>query len=71
LPVQSESSDIAGKWPNLSRTLRQFFQSLTYGLGAYLAIKGLISPGMIIAGAVLMGRALAPLDLLTSSWKVL
>ena len=67
--IQSESSDVAGKWINLSRTLRQFLQSLTYGLGAYLAIKGLISPGMIIAGAVLLGRALQPLDLLTNSWK--
>lgn len=69
LKIQSEASDIAGKWANTSKTTRQFFQSLTYGLGAYLAIKGLISPGTIIAGAVLMGRALAPLDLLTNSWK--
>ena len=67
--IQSESSDVAGKWINLSKTLRQFLQSLTYGVGAYLAIKGLISPGMIIAGAVLLGRALQPLDLLTNSWK--
>jgi len=69
LTTQSEASEQAGKWANLSKTLRQFFQSLTYGLGAYLAIKGEISPGTIIAGAVLMGRALAPLDLLTNSWK--
>jgi len=69
LNAQSTASDVAGKWTNLSRTLRQFLQSLTYGLGAFLAILGLISPGMIIAGAVLLGRALAPLDLLTSSWK--
>ena len=69
LAVQSGASDVAGKWSNLSRTLRQFFQSLTYGLGAYLAINGMISAGMIIAGAVLLGRALQPLDLLTNSWK--
>jgi len=69
LHTQAKASDTAGKWANSSKTLRQLFQSLTYGIGAYLAIKGLISPGVIIAGAVLMGRALAPLDLLTSSWK--
>ena len=69
LKTQSDASEQAGKWANLSKTLRQFFQSLTYGLGAYLAIKGEISPGTIIAGAVLMGRTLAPLDLLTNSWK--
>ena len=69
LYIQSLTSEIAGKWANTSKTLRQLFQSLTYGVGAYLAIKGAISPGTIIAGAVLMGRALAPLDLLTASWK--
>jgi ATP-binding cassette subfamily C protein EexD len=69
LSIQSEASDNAGKWANMSKSLRQLFQSLTYGVGAYLAIEGLISPGMIIAGAVLMGRALQPLDLLTNTWK--
>jgi len=69
LTIQSGASDVAGRWQNMSKTLRQFFQALTYGLGAYLAIQGEISAGMIIAGAVLLGRALAPLDLLTNSWK--
>lgn len=69
LHTQSLASDNAGKWSNLSKTLRQLFQSLTYGVGAYLAINGDISGGTIIAGAVLLGRALAPLDLLIGSWK--
>ena len=66
LSAQAGASDKAGRWANMSKTLRQLFQSLTYGIGAYLAIEGLISPGVIIAGAVLMGRALQPLDLLTN-----
>jgi ATP-binding cassette subfamily C protein EexD len=69
LQIQSNASDTAGKWANVSKTTRQMFQSLTYGLGAYLAINGEISSGMIIAGAVLLGRALQPLDLLTNTWK--
>ena len=69
LAKQSQASDTAGRWANMSKILRQLLQSLTYGLGAILAISGLISPGMIIAGAVLLGRALAPLDILTNSWK--
>ena len=69
LSAQSEASSQASKWTNTSKTLRQFFQSLTYGIGAYLAIQGEISAGTIIAGAVLMGRALAPLDLIVASWK--
>ncbi len=69
LSAQSDASGKAGKWANTSKTLRQLFQSLTYGIGAYLAINGEISDGTIIAGAVLMGRALAPLDLIVGSWK--
>ena len=45
------------------------FQSLMLGLGAYLAIEQEITPGMVIAGSILMGRALAPLDLMIGSWK--
>jgi ATP-binding cassette subfamily C protein EexD len=45
------------------------FQSLILGIGGYLAIKMELSPGMMIAGSIIMGRALAPLDLMISSWK--
>jgi ATP-binding cassette subfamily C protein EexD len=39
------------------------------GLGAYLAIQGDITGGMVIAGSLLLGRALAPIDQLINSWK--
>ena len=39
------------------------------GLGAYLALRGEISPEMMIAGSLLLGRALAPIDMLVASWK--
>jgi ATP-binding cassette subfamily C protein EexD len=44
-------------------------QSLILGLGAYLAVSHEISPGLVIAGSVLLGRALAPIDLIIGSWK--
>jgi ATP-binding cassette subfamily C protein EexD len=44
-------------------------QSLILGLGAYLAVNHEISPGLVIAGSVLLGRALAPIDLIIGSWK--
>lgn len=66
---QADASDRAAILTNTSKSLRQLFQSLMLGLGAYLAIKQEISPGMVIAGSILMGRALAPLDLLIGSWK--
>lgn len=66
---QAEASDRANILSNTSKTLRMLFQSLILGLGAYLAIQQEISPGMVIAGSILLGRALAPLDLMIGSWK--
>ncbi|NLY59299.1 MAG: type I secretion system permease/ATPase [Gammaproteobacteria bacterium] len=69
LTNQADASDRAGILSNTSKTLRMLFQSLMLGLGAWLAIEQEISPGMVIAGSILMGRALAPLDLMIGSWK--
>jgi ATP-binding cassette subfamily C protein EexD len=44
-------------------------QSLALGLGALLAIEQEISPGMVIAGSLLLGKALGPIDLLVANWK--
>ena len=44
-------------------------QSLILGLGAYLTVEREISGGLMIAGSILMGRALAPIDLMIGTWK--
>ena len=67
--VQSAASDRAGIWVNISKTLRLLFQSLMLGLGAYLALGNVITGGMVIAGSILMGRALAPVDQLIAHWR--
>lgn len=69
LNAQNDASNKAGIWSNISKSLRMMFQSLMLGLGGYLAIKMEVSPGMMIAGSIIMGRALAPLDLIIGSWK--
>jgi len=69
LNAQNDASSKAGIWSNVSKTSRMLFQSLILGIGAYLAINMEVTPGMMIAGSIIMGRALAPLDLLTNSWK--
>ena len=61
LNAQNIASDSAGVWSNLSKSLRVMFQSLILGLGAYLAINMEVTPGMMIAASIIMGRALAPL----------
>ncbi len=69
LNAQTDASNKAGIWSNVSKSLRMLFQSLMLGLGGYLAIENEVSAGMMIAGSIIMGRALAPLDLIIGSWK--
>lgn len=69
LNAQNEASNKASIWSNTSKTTRMFFQSMILGLGAYLSIQMELSPGMMIAGSIIMGRALAPLDLMINTWK--
>ncbi|MBC3458601.1 type I secretion system permease/ATPase [Pseudomonas mosselii] len=53
----------------LTKTVRLALQSLVLGLGAWLAIEQLITPGMMIAGSILMARVLAPIDQLIGAWR--
>ena len=69
LNAQNDASNKAGIWSNVSKSTRMMFQSLMLGLGGYLAIHDEVSAGMMIAGSIIMGRALAPLDLMINSWK--
>ena len=69
LTLQSIASDKGGLMSNISKTFRMLVQSLILGLGAYLAVNHEINGGLVIAGSVLLGRALAPLDLIIGSWK--
>lgn len=71
LDAQHDASARAGMISAISKTYRLTAQSLILGLGAYLALRREISPGMIIAGSILLGRALAPIDQLIGSWRSL
>ena len=69
LDLQSTASRQAGVFTSMSKSFRLTMQSLTLGLGALLALQQEISPGMMIAGSLLLGRALAPIDLLVATWR--
>jgi ATP-binding cassette subfamily C protein EexD len=66
---QSVASDRAGSFTAASKSLRLTVQSLALGCGAYLAVQQEISPGTMIAGAILLGRALSPVDQMIGAWK--
>lgn len=69
LMLQTDASRSAGALTSISKTFRMLVQSLILGLGALLALRQEISPGMMIAGSLLLGRALAPIDMLVGTWK--
>ncbi|WP_414146981.1 type I secretion system permease/ATPase [Erwinia sp. BNK-24-b] len=66
---QSVASQRAAILSTLSKNLRLLLQSLVLGWGAWLALAGQITPGMMIAGSILMGRTLAPVDQIINAWK--
>lgn len=52
-----------------TKFLRMGLQVAILGVGALLAIGGEITPGAMIAGSILMGRALAPIELAVGTWR--
>lgn len=62
LQRQSAASERAALMSAITKSARMALQSLMLGLGCWLAIRGDISPGMMIAGSILLGRALSPVE---------
>ena len=71
LLLQIQASDYMAKLSAVGRYIRLTLQSLVLGVGAYLVLQGQMSGGMMIAGSILLGRALAPAEQLIGSWRQL
>ena len=71
LLLQIQASSKMSKLSALGRYIRLTLQSMTLGMGAFLVLEGKMSGGMMIAGSILLGRALAPVEQLIGSWKQL
>lgn len=69
LDSQQRASDVTGGFGALSKVMRMALQSAVLGVGAYLVILQEASAGIIIAGSILSGRALAPVDLAIANWR--
>ena len=66
---QGVASEKTASITALSKGVRMSLQSLMLGLGAWLAVAGDITAGMMIAGSILVGRVLSPLDQVINAWK--
>ena len=62
------ASDTGGGFTTVTKSLRLFLQSAMLGMGAYLVLQNEVSSGAIIAGSILLGRALAPIELGLGQW---
>ena len=65
------ATDRVGGFTAMTRTVRLFLQSAILGLGAYLVLQAELTAGAMIAGSILLGRALAPIELAIGQWSTI
>ncbi|PWE49539.1 MULTISPECIES: type I secretion system permease/ATPase [Thioclava] len=69
LRAQTEAQDRNVFTASASRMFRLFTQIGMLGWGAYLALDGQITGGMVIAASIVAGRALAPIEGAIEGWN--
>lgn len=67
--ASTRASDVTGSFGSVSRVMRMLLQSAMLGIGAYLVIRQELSAGAMIASAIMMGRALAPIEIAIGNWR--
>lgn len=69
LQLQAEASEKAAKIASATKFVQVSLQSLVLGFGALLVLENKMTPGMMIAASILVGRALAPVQQVIGVWK--
>jgi len=65
------ATDVSANLGSGAKVLRYVLQSGMLGIGAYLVVSDKASGGVMIASSIMMGRALAPVEVALGSWKQL
>ena len=69
LREQAAASGLGATYSGLTKFTRQFIQMAMLGVGAYLVIAQHLSAGVMIASTIILGRALAPVEMLVAGWR--
>jgi PrtD family type I secretion system ABC transporter len=69
LGLQALASDRSAAIQGAARFVRFFLQVTLLGVGAWLVIRQEVTGGAMIAGSIIMGRALAPVEQSIGTWK--
>lgn len=69
LVLQAQASDRGGLVASFSKFFRMALQIGVSSAGAWLVINGEMTPGSMIAGSMIMGRALGPVEQAIGTWK--
>jgi ATP-binding cassette subfamily C exporter for protease/lipase len=69
LGLQASASQKAGLITAVTKFVQVSMQSLVLGLGALLVLENRITPGMMIAASILLGRTLQPVQQVIAAWK--
>ena len=64
------AADTGGSFNAMIKAFRLFVQSAMLGLGAYLVLQNQMSAGAMIAGSILLGRALSPIESIVGQWAL-
>ncbi len=65
------ATDVSANLGSGAKVLRYVLQSGMLGIGAYLVVADRASGGIMIASSIMMGRALAPVEIALGTWKQL